>query len=313
MKQMLLICAAIAALCACSKNDSKPNPGGGGGENPPPRTVTDTLMVYSQTQRNGKSLVLTKFFTTGEIKTLFGDATYPFASNLRLVYIKNGTTLGYSRFDGVSKTIAELVQPSYPTASIDSKLICVVDKPADKYQLLLYDTLGSKTVLFETANQITSPAFTSDGQKVVFTQKSATSSNLYLIPVTGGGVAKKVTIATANNYDDYATITSSKIYFVRSRYIDSTLSSEIFSSDFGGNTITQVSNFTNNWTTASYWIKNLRKVANAIDSSSLICVSNYNNTNSEVFLYKIGGELTRMTETDQAESSPNMIANYTKD
>src|SRR5690349_2680572 len=113
MKQTLLICAAMAVLCACSKNDSKPNPGGDGGENPPPRTVTDTLMVYSQTQRSGKSLVLTKYFKTGEIKTLFGDATYPFASNLRLVYIKNGTTLGYSRFDGVSKTIAELVQPTY--------------------------------------------------------------------------------------------------------------------------------------------------------------------------------------------------------
>src|SRR5207247_8611518 len=113
--------------------------------------------------------------------------------------------------------------------------------------------------------------------------------------------------------DEYSTVQSGTLYFVRSRIIDSTLSSEIFSSDLGGVSITQLSNFTNNWTTPSFFIKNLRKVSNAIvDSSSLICVSNYNSTTSDIYLYKIGGDLTKMTETDEPKSYPSLIPNFEK-
>ena len=309
MKQIFLICAIVAAFYACQKNNSSPN---SGGRNNPGRTVTDTLMVYAQTLSTGKSVIQTKYFGTNEIKTLVTGATDPFAQSLRMVYIKNGTTLGFSRFDGISRPIAQLTQGSYPTLSIDMKLICVVDKPLDKYQLLLYDTLGNRTLLFESVNEVKSPAFSSDGSKIVFAQKTGDASSLFIIPITGGS-PKKVTNVIAGYYDDYCTITDQTVYFVRSHFIDSTLSSEIFSSDFGGSAVQQVTNFTNNWSTPSFWIKNLRKVATLIDSSSLICVSNYNNSNSEVFLYKIGGsDLTRMTETEEMESSPNMIPNYTK-
>jgi hypothetical protein len=313
MKQMFLILAAIVMLCACQKNNSAPGSPDDQNNQPPPKNVSDTLMVYAQTLPSGKSVVQTKFFKTNETKTVLTDASDPFATALRVVYIKGGTTLGFARLDGVSRLLAQLTQASNPTLSIDSRLICVVDKPADKYQLLLYDTIGNKTTLFETTNEITSPAFTSDGQKVVFVQKSINESSLFIIPITGGGVAKKVTTSTPGYYDDYCTVTNQTVYFVRSHSIDSTLSSEIFSSDLGGSSIKQISNFTNNWSTASFWIRNLRKVANVIDSSSLICVSNYNSPNSEVYLYKIGGGLTPMTQTDEMESSPSMIANYSKE
>ncbi len=304
MKQTLILFLAAAVLFSCKKNSSNPKR---------PRIITDTLMVYSQKMANGKSVLKTKSYKTGETKTLFYDASAPFATNLRVVYIKSGNTLGYAKLDGVSRLFITLTQPSSPTLSLDTRLICLVDKPADKYQLLKYDTLGNKTTLFETTNEITFPSFSSDGQKIVFVQKTTpNSSSIFLIPITGG-TPQRITPTLPDIYDEYCTVTRETVYFTRSHMIDSTLSSEIFSSNFSGSSITQLTNFTNDWTTPSFFIKDLRKVSYGIDSSSLICVSNYNSTNSDIYLYKIGGDLTRVTETNEPESFPSYIPNYVRE
>jgi Tol biopolymer transport system component len=270
-------------------------------------------MVYSQVTSNGKSNILTRSFKSGETKTIINSGTYPFATNLRIVFIKSGNTLGFAKMDGISRLLLPLTQPSDPSLSFDSRLICVVDKLPDKYQLIRYDTIGNKTILYETTDEISSPSFSSDGEKIVFTQKKDTnSSSLFLISVTGGTV-KRITPSTPGSYDDYSTVQSGNLYFVRSRIIDSTLSSEIFSTDLGGTSITQLSNFTNNWTTPSFFIKNLRKISNDIvGNTSLICVSNYNSTNSDIYIYQIGGSLTKMTETTEQEFFPSLIPNVEK-
>jgi hypothetical protein len=305
MRQIILPFLAGTVLFSCKKSES-PQPH-------QTRSVTDTLMVYSQQARNGKSNILLKSFKTGETRTIINGGTYPFATNLRLVYIKNGNTLGFAKVDGISNLLLPLTQPSEPSLSFDSRLICVIDKLPDTYQLLKYDTLGNKSVLFETLDEISSPSFSSDGEKIVFAQKaSANSSTLYLVPVAGGA-PKKVTTIVSGTYDQYPTITTATIYFVRSRVIDSTLSSEIFSSNLGGTSITQLTNFTNNWTTPSFFIKNLRRVSNGIDTSSFVFVSNYNdNTNSDIYEYKVAGELKKMTETSELEAFPSLIPNFEK-
>jgi hypothetical protein len=304
MKQISFFFVASVILFSCQKSTPHTRPS---------RTVSDTLMVYSQNAPNGKSNILSKSFKTGETKTVITSGAYPFATNLRLVYIKSGTTLGFAKVDGVSRLLIPLTQPTSPSLSIDSRLICLVDKLPDKYQLLKYDTLGNKTTLFETTNEITTPSFSSDGQKIVFTQKDTNSSSLFLIPITGG-TPKRITPATPDSYDEYGTVLTETVYFVRSRLVDSTLSSEIFSSNFGGSTITQLTNFTNNWTTPSFFIKHLRKVSNGVvDSSSLIFASNYNDSmNSDIYVYKIGGGLTKMTETEEIEAFPSLIPNFEK-
>jgi len=149
-------------------------------------------------------------------------------------------------------------------------------------------------------------------KKLYSLKKTGNSSSLFLISVTGGA-PNRITPFTACSYDEYSTVRGGILYFVRSRVIDSTLSSEIFSSDLGGTSITQLSNFTNNWTTPTFFIKHLRKIStDLVDSSSLICASNYNSTNSDIYMYKIGGGLTKMTETGELESFPSLIPNIAK-
>ena len=267
-------------------------------------------MIFAQTQPTGKTNVVSKSFATGAVTTLATDAGSPFATNLRLVYIKSGTTIGYARLDGVAKLLPQLTQPSDPTLSVDSRLICAIDKLSDRYQLLLLDTLGNKSVLYETVNQISFPSFSSDGLKIVFTENIAPNMSAIGIVTIASKTVHKLTSPAADFYDGYAAVTNSTVNFVRSHMIDSTLSSEIFSSDFSGKSVTQLTSFTSNWTTPTFYIRDLRKITNSIDSSSIICTSNYNSTNSDIYLYKIGGVLTRLMETDQLESYPNFIANY---
>jgi hypothetical protein len=122
----------------------------------------------------------------------------------------------------------------------------------------------------------------------------------------------KITSPEADFYDGYPAVSNSMVYFVRSHVIDSTPSSEIFSSDFGGNTVMQLTSFTTNWTVPAFYIRDLRKITNSIDSTSHVCISNYNSSNNDIYLYKTGGALTKLLETQEMESSPNFIPNYTK-
>jgi hypothetical protein len=282
------------------------------------RTVTDTLLVYDQYQQaSGKWDVFLKDYADGTIKPLLFNATYPFATNLRIVYIKGDSAIGFINLKGIAKFETTLPHAKYPQLSLDTRLICVVDQPdSNTYQLLKFDTLGVSTVLFATQYPITYPSFSSDGTKIAFTQVTKKgSSSIFLVYIDDQGHTEhRVTQEDSTFYDDYPTITNETIYFVRSHMISGTLSSEIFASDLGGSRITQLTNFTNNWTTPGFSIKDLRKVANLIDTTRLVCVSDYKNSgNSNIYLYKIGTDsLERVTNTGFMEASPSMIPNYIK-
>lgn len=309
MKHVLFLLIAGAIVSACQKSvTSDPQQ-----QQPPPhdsRTVNDTLMVYAQKQASGKSIIISKDFKTGETKPVVYDGTSPFATNMRMVYIKNGNTLGFGRLDGASKMLIQLTQASYPCLSIDSRLFSVVDHVSDKYQLILFDTVGNKNVLYESSTEITSPVFTEDGQKIVFSQKSApNSSNIYSIPVAGG-LPQQLTPTVADNFDQYCAVAGTNVYFSRTRNIGNSVSSEIFSVDLNGSNIVQKTNYTNNWTTPTFYIKDLRRV----NSSTLIFCSNRENSSCDLFLYKIDGieNIVRMTDTKEEESFPSMIPDYVK-
>src|SRR6478672_1320264 len=92
MRQSSFLFVASAFLFSCQKSTTHSRP---------PRTISDTLMLYSQQAVNGKSNILLKSFKSGETKTIINSATHSFATNLRLVYIKSGNTLGFARLDGV--------------------------------------------------------------------------------------------------------------------------------------------------------------------------------------------------------------------
>jgi Tol biopolymer transport system component len=286
-----------------------------------PHSITDSLLIYGQEGGTGKWNILSKDYNSGETKAVAFDAKYPSATNLRLVYIKSDSILGYGNIDGVAKFLITLPQAKYPQLSIDTRLICLVDKPADKYQILIYDTLQNRTVLYETPYEPTYPSFSSDGTKIIFAQKlSDNISSIFLVPIAGsesGTQAHRLTKGDSSFFDDYPTVTNETVYFVRSHNIDGTPSSEIFSSDLGGSVVSQLTNYTNNWTTKGFLIKDLRKVALGVDSSSLVCVSNFGDSaTNNVFLYKIGSSatdgLTRITTSTDMEASPSFIPNYVK-
>lgn len=77
--------------------------------------------------------------------------------------------------------------------------------------------------------------------------------------------------------------------------------------------MTQLTNFTNNWTTPSFFIKDLRKVGNGVDASSFVFTSNRDdNTDTDIYEYKVGGELREMTQTIESEFFPSLIPNFEK-
>lgn len=311
---MLFVIIAGAMITACQKSDlTQPEDQQQQQDSlQNNRSVTDTLMVYSMQQPNGKTNIVSKSFKTGEVKPIVLDATDPFASNERLVFVKGGTTIGFAKLDGISKMIAQLTQPSDPTLSVDSKSICVIDKTPEGYQLLLLDTLGNKNVLYQTTDRIASPAFSSDGQKIAFADYvTPKTSNVIILTLSTKGV-HRVTAPGSDYYDNYCTVMNGTIYFTRSHYVDSVLSSEIYSCDFNGANIQQLTNYTSNWTTASFSIQDLRKISSGIDSSSIICSTNKTG-NSDIYLYKIGGDLTPLTQTSDTEAYPSFIPDYIKE
>lgn len=311
MSKILLASILITTiLFACQKTNPQPSRRSG-------HTITDTLLIYGQQGGTGKWNVLLKDYKTGNVKAILFNATYPSATNIRVVYIKDDSILGYANLNGVSRLLLSLPHPKYPQLSIDTRLICLVDHPdSNTYELIKYDTLGNKTVLYHSNYEITYPSFSSDGTKIAFAQKTKKGeSSIFLVNIDEvDGLAHRITPGDSLFYDDYPTITNETVYFVRSHMIDSVLSSEIFASSLGGSTITQLTNFTNNWTTPGFFIKDLRKVANGIDSSKLICISNYKNpSTSNVYLYKIGSDsLERVTNEAFPETSPSLIPNFVK-
>jgi Tol biopolymer transport system component len=311
-KILFLLIGLTTILFACQKtNPVSPHSNTG-------HSITDTVLIFGQQGGTGKWNVVLKDYKTNTVKPILFDAAYPSATNLRVVYIKDDSILGYANIDGVARLLISLPHPKYPQLSIDTRLICLVDQPdSNNWEVLKYDTLGNKTVLYHGNYEITYPSFSSDGTKIAFAQKTKKGeSSIFLVNIGEvGGLAHRITPGDSTYFDDYPTITNETVYFVRSHMIDSVLSSEIFAASLGGSTVTQLTNFTNNWTTPGFFIKDLRKVANGVDSSKLICISNYKNpATSNVYLYKIGttDSLERITSEAFPEASPSLIPNWVK-
>src|SRR4051812_14450842 len=98
-------------LSSCKKDAAKPSRS--------TKVLYDTLMIYEQVNSAGVPSVLVKDFRTGQTNTLSKNASSPFATNLRVVYLKNRNTLIFSRIDGITKTIATLTNPGSPCLTID--------------------------------------------------------------------------------------------------------------------------------------------------------------------------------------------------
>jgi len=305
MKNVLYALLCLTAITSCQKETvSTPD------ENipPPERYVSDTLMIYQSTMTNGGTAVFSKRFKTGETKMLVANAAYPFATNERLVYIKDGKTLNYGRLDGVARTLADLNAPSYPCLTIDSRLIAAVDQSAGMYQLLALDTFGNKTKIFESALEISYPCFTSDGQQLVFVHKtSENASAISIIPAIGGTV-RVVVPATDNVIKTGCTVLEQTLYFIQQQIINGKNSTEICSVATDGTNLLQNTNFTAGWSQSSFQMEQLRKINN----TSLIFISTYGSNNQEIFTTKTNNvsNHTRLTFSDAKESFPSLIPEY---
>jgi hypothetical protein len=100
---------------ACQKSVNNPQDQQQQQQPPAQRSVSDTLMIFSQQETNGKTNILSQSFVTGQVTTLVTNATSPYATDLRLVFVKSATTIGHGRLDGVAKTLPQLTRPSDPS------------------------------------------------------------------------------------------------------------------------------------------------------------------------------------------------------
>lgn len=295
---------AILFAVSCTKESNNQLP-------KPSRTVSDSLLVYQVNGTNGNGAIFSKNFTKGDSNLLVSNATMPYVASQRMVYIKSGKTLGYSKLNGVSRFLFDLNAPTNPCLSIDARLICVVDKTSDEYQLLVMDTLGSKTTLYHSSFEIKQPEFSTDGASIFFSQKTTTGDfTIYKINSRGGAPTQVMAPVTGISYTDCAA-TTDRLYFLQSRTVSGKFSTEICSVNLSGGDFQKHTDFTVNWTTPGFSIQNLRRVNN----STLIFVSEYGSSNKEIFLAKVENLSyhSRITFTDNYESYPNLIPTYVKD
>jgi len=303
MKKMLPCLLVIAGLNSCQKEAVKTSTA-----DDPSRLVTDTLMVYQSTATNGNPCIYSMRFKTGETQLLVLNAAQPYATNERMVYIKSGKTLGYGRLNGISKLIADLNAPLNPCLSVDSRLISVVDQVGATYQLLLLDTLGNKTSLYQSNDELSFPCFTNDGQQIVFAQKALNNSSAIFIIDVAGGVPRLLSAAVDNVLKNSCTVLDQRAYFLQTEMINGKSSTEICSVNLDATGSLQNTNFTANWTQPSFEIEQLRKINN----SSVIFISTYGSTNREIFTAKTSNlsNHERLTYSGASESFPNLIPAY---
>src|SRR3954463_7843411 len=124
MKKILFLAIGITTiLFACQKtNPVSPHSTTG-------HTIDDTVLIFGQQGGTGKWNVVLKDYRTNTVKPILFDATYPSATNIRVVYIKDDSILGYANIDGVARLLISLPHPKYPQLSIDTRLICLIDQP----------------------------------------------------------------------------------------------------------------------------------------------------------------------------------------
>lgn len=306
MIKIALGASVILALTACTKEYAPAN-----GPQEPPRVASDSLMLYQSSNNNGNRGIFSKSLKTGDSILLVANATCPYVANQRMVYIKAGKTLGYAKLNGVSRFLIDFTEPSTPTLSIDARLIAIVDKSADQYQLFTVDTFQNKTLIYQSAMEIRQPEFSTDGALIYFSQKTSEGNfTIYRIALSGGTPVQVLPPLTGGDYTDCAA-TSERIYFLQTRTISGKLSTEICSSNFEGGDFKKQTDFTLNWSQAGFKIENLRKV----NSSTLIFVSEYGSKNKEVYIAKTENlsNHIRMTYSDNYESYPSLVPEFIKD
>jgi hypothetical protein len=305
MIKTVLQISVIFLLASCTKDVTNDEP-------EPPRVASDSLMIYQSTSVSGNKGIFSQSLNKGRDSVLLvANATAPYVASQRMVYIKAGKTIGYARLNGVSRFLIDLNAPADPCLSLDARLICVIDKTIDQYQLLVLDTMGNKTVLFQSGLEIKEPEFTTDGKLIFFSQKTAEGSfTIYNINASGGNPIQLLPPLPGANYTDCAA-TADRVYFLQSRTISGKISTEICSVSFSGADFKKQTDFTLNWTQKGFMIEHLRKVNN----STLIFVSEYGSANKEIYIAKADNlsSHSRMTFTDAFESYPSLIPDFVKD
>ena len=305
MNKIVILCTMVCLFGACTKDQpivDEPDPG---------RVPTDSLLVYQSDNASSNRGIFSKSFTTGDSVLLVANSTMPYVANQRLTYIKAGKTVGYAKLNGVSKFLIDLTAPADPCLSIDARLICVVDKTADAYRLLVVDTLGNSTTLYQSTAEIKQPEFSTDGISIYFSQKNSNGNfAVFKIASTGGTPVLLATPDTGAHYTDCAA-TAYRLYFLQSREISGKLSTEICSVNFDGGDFQKHTDHTLNWSKAGMKMENLRKVNN----STLIFVSDYGSNNKDIYLTKTDNFsfISRITNTTANESYPSLIPAFVKD
>lgn len=306
MNKILINLTIIVSLAGCSKELINDLP-----SSSQPRIVTDSLIIYQSSNLTGNRGIFSKSFATKDSILLVANATSPYVASQRMVYIKAGKTLGYAKLDGISRFLIDLNAPANPCLSIDARLISVVDKTEDQYQLLVIDTFLNKTLLYQSSLEIKEPEFSTDGKFIYFSHKSNDGRfTIYSISSSGGMPLAIMQSAPDVDYTDCAS-TSDRLYFLQTRTISGKLSTEICSVNLSGTDFKQQTNFTLDWSQYSFKIENLRKVNN----STLIFISEFGSTNKEIYVAKADNltSHTRITYSDTYESYPNLIPDFVKD
>lgn len=304
MMKIIISATLLTFVMSCTKDQAP-------AKIPPARTPTDSLMVYQSENSNGTHGIFSKSFTTGDSILLVANSTMPYVANQRLVYIKAGKTIGYAKLNGVSRFLVDLNAPVNPSLSVDARLISVVDKTIDAYQLLVLDTLGNKTVLYQSTFELRQPEFSMDGAFIYFSHKTAAGNfTIYRISSSGGTASEFITPDITADYTDCAA-TTDRLYFLQSDKVSGKVSTEICSVNLSGSDFKKHTDFTLNWTQPAFKIENLRKINN----STVIFVSEYGSTNKEIFVAKVDNlsSHSRMTYTNEFESYPCLIPAFVKD
>ncbi|MBG9375201.1 hypothetical protein I5907_03095 [Panacibacter sp. DH6] len=302
MTKILLLTAVILGFCSCQKDVTI--------EPPVPRVVYDSLIIYQVNNAGSNKGIFSKSLKTGDSSLLVANATMPYVANQRLVYIKSGKTVGYARLNGVSKFLADLTAPMYPSLSLDARLISVVDKSAAGYQLIVLDTMGNQKVIYTTFDELGEPEFSNDGAYLFFTARGAGGCSIFKINSNGGEALKLITAPQDAEFSSIAA-TGDRLYFLHHMFAGGKLSSEICSSDYDGKDFKQHTDFSAGWTIPGVRIDQLRDINN----SALVFVSDNENNNREIFITKVENikTLTRMTYSETYESYPSLVPDFVKD
>ncbi|CAN5784020.1 hypothetical protein BH10BAC2_BH10BAC2_35760 [soil metagenome] len=304
---MIRITISIALVCilaSCGKDLTSVKPVQG-------RIITDSLMIYQSSNLAGNRGIFSKSFTTGDSILLVANATAPYVASQRMVYIKAGKTIGYAKLNGVSRFLIDFNAPTDPCLSIDARLIGVIEKTADQYQLIVLDTLGNNTILYQSVTELKQPEFSADGKLIFLSQKTGEGNFTILSINVASGNPLQVIVPLAGADYTNATAIDERLYFLQTRVINGKFSTEVCSVALSGADFKMQTDYTLSWVKEGFKIDHLRKV----DNSTLIFTSERDSNNKEIYVAKPENFLNirRISFTASDESYPNLVPDFVKD